>query len=170
MHGSFISSTKQGSNTCVLLRIFSGVTILKTPFSSSLAICFCLDARYWDSQESASLSIHLSTGKQVSDGDAIWTCSKCFSCYLRLGLFAAKDVDAESACTGSTCAENASSAVGACIKDAGPEGTSTEGTGMESACTGGAGAVEHSGIHSQSFQISEMKLFGTGLETEARVG
>ena len=147
MHGSFISSTKQGSNTCVLLRIFSGVTILKTPFSSSPAICSCLDAGYWDSRESASLSVHLSTGKQVSDGDAMWTCSRCFSCCSRLGSFAAEGADAESACTGGTCAGNASSAVDACIKGAGPEGTGTEGAGMESACTGGAGAVEHSRIH-----------------------
>ena len=121
-------STKQGLNTCVLLKIFSGVTILKTPFSSSLVICSCLDAGYWDSRESASLFKHLSTGKHMYDRDAIWTCSRCFLCCLRLGLFAAEGDGAESTCTGGTCtnntcarstyAGNAFSAVGACIKGA----------------------------------------------------
>ena len=139
MHGSFILSTKQGSNTYLLLRIFSGVTILKTLFSSSPAICSCLDAGYWDNRESGSLSVHLSTGEQVSNGDAMWTCSRCFSCCLRLGSFAPEGADAESTCTGGTCTGNASSAVGACIKGASAEDTGREGARTESVCTGGVG-------------------------------
>ena len=115
------------------------MTILKTPFSSSPAIFSCLDAGYWDSRKLASLSVHLSTRKQVSDGNAMWTCSRCFSCCLRLGSFAAEGADAESTCTGGTCAGNASSAVGACIKSAGPEGTGMEGACTESVCTRGVG-------------------------------
>ena len=37
-----------------------------------------------------------------------------------------------------------------------------EDAGMESAYTGGAGAVEHSRINSESFSISEMELFDLG--------
>ena len=72
----------------------------------------------------------------------MWTCSRCFSCYSRLSSFAAEGADAESACIKDTCAGNASFTIGACIKIAGSESNNTEGTGIESACTGVAGAVE----------------------------
>lgn len=72
----------------------------------------------------------------------------------------AKDIN-KSACIwaagiGSTyardpCAGNASSIVGACVKDIGPESIDMEGAGMESACTGDSGTVKHSRIHLQSF-------------------
>lgn len=39
-----------------------------------------------------------------------------------------------------------------------------------SICAGSACAIEHLRIHLQFFQISEVKLFGTELETGARVG
>ncbi len=52
----------------------------------------------------------------MSDGDAMWTCSRCFPCCSRPGSLAAEGVDAESACTGS--------AGGACS-----EGTCAEGAG-----------------------------------------
>ena len=73
----------------------------------------------------------------MSNRNAMWTCSRCFSCCLRLSSFAAEGVDAESACTEGTCAGNASSAIDTCIKSAGPEGTSTEGAHTENVCTGG---------------------------------
>ena len=113
--------------------------ILKTTFLNSPAIFFCLDAGYWDSRKSASLSVHLSTEEQVSNGDAMWTCFRYFLCYLRLGSFATEGIDAESPCTGGSYAANAFSAVGACIKGAGSESNSTEGAYTESVCIRGVG-------------------------------
>ena len=139
MHGLFISSIKQKSNTCILLRIFLRVTILRPTFSSSPTICSYLDAGYWDSRKSASLSVYLSTRKQVSNGDVMWTCFKCFSCYLRLGSFAVEGANDESACTRSTYAGNAFSAISACIKAAGLEDTDMEDAYTESVCTKGVG-------------------------------
>ena len=61
---------------------------------------------------------------------------------------------------GSTCARGTS--VG--------DTSSAEGTCAESTCARGASAVEHLGMHSKSFQISEVKQFGTGLETGVGAG
>ena len=48
--------------------------------------------------------------------------------------------------------------------------SSAGGAYVKSTCARGASAVEHSGMHSQSFRISKVKLFGTGLETGIGAG
>lgn len=68
-----------------------------------------------------------------------------------------KGVCIRDACVSNTCArdtyaKNASSTMGACIKDAGRKTTYTR----------GADAIKYSRIHSQSFSISDIKLFNTG--------
>ena len=78
---------------------------------------------------------------------------------------------AKSSCTKNACASNtyaraifawnAFSVIGACIKDASPDGIGIKGAGRESACAGVACAIKHSKIHLQSFSISEMELFDT---------
>lgn len=108
-------------------------------FSNSPGISFNLNAAYWGSWASASLFVHSSIRKQMSNRDVMWTCFRCFPCCLRLGSLAAKDADAKSACT-----------------------KSAEGIYSKSTYAEGAGAVEHSKIHSQSFWISEVKLFDIG--------
>lgn len=77
---------------------------------------------------------------------------------------------ASAACIGGTCVGVACSAGNTCIKGTGTEGTYAKSTctgfigaaGTESACTGSAGAVKHSKIHSQSFLILEVELFDIG--------
>ena len=68
------------------------------------------------------------------------------------------------ACIGNT------SARGACARSAYVKGVFVGGDCVGSTCARSVGAVEHLGIHLQFFWISEVKLFGTGLETEAEVG
>ena len=84
---------------CVMSRCIVGDFV-----SSDPAISFCLDAVYWGGWSSVSLFVHSSIRKQVSDGDAMWTCSRCFPGCPRPGSFAAEGADVESACTGGVCA------------------------------------------------------------------
>ena len=91
---------------------------------------------YWNSRNFASLSIHLSIRKQVSDGNAMWTCSRSFSCYLRLGLFAIEGADAKNLCTRDTCTKNASFTITIYIKGVGSKDIGTKDACMESVCTG----------------------------------
>ncbi len=131
---------------------------MNTSFTSGPAIFSCLDAGYSDILASVSASVNASNMSTRSGG---------FPGFPRPSSFddkGAKGTD-RVACTGvasigSTCARgtgagDTSSAGGACA---------------ESTCAGGASAVEHSEMHSQSFQILEVKLFRTGLETGVGAG
>ena len=64
-----------------------------------------------------------------------------------------------------TSLQDTSSAGGTCVKGGFVGSACTEST-----CTGVASAVKHSGIHLQSFQRLEVKLFGTRLNTRVRAG
>lgn len=97
-----------------------------------------------------------------------------------LSLFAVKDANAQSGCIGSakssyikgayasniyakvTCAKNAFSAIGPCIKDAGYDGTGTVDASRKNTYIKGTCAVKHLRIYLQSFSISKIKLFDTG--------
>ena len=135
MHGSFISSTKRELKTCVLfgtssgVTTLSGMTTLKTSFSSSP--CFCPDADSW---ESACLLVNVS-----SLSDTILTCSGCFPGCPRshsTGARGAKGADVGGPCTGGACTEGAGTE-GAGIGGACTEGAGTEGAGMGGACIRG---------------------------------
>lgn len=74
----------------------SVVTILKTSFSGSLAIFFCLDTMYWVSCAWPSLFISTSSSfikKQMSDIAAMLTCSGYFLGRLRPYLTGAREVE-----------------------------------------------------------------------------
>ena len=80
MSGFFILSTKRESNIYALLGILLVVTTLKTPFSSSLAIFFCLDAVYWagDASVFSINTSNLSITKHISVGAVMLACSNYF--------------------------------------------------------------------------------------------
>lgn len=81
----------------------------------------------------------------------MWTCSRCFLCYLISNLFAAKDTDTKSAyiksaenfCTRGVCAnntytrntytKNVFSAIDTYIKSDGPDNTNTKSASRKSA-------------------------------------
>ena len=69
------------------------MTTLKIPFSSSLAISFCLDAVYWAGSASVFLINipDLSIRKQISDGAAIWPCFGYFLDHLQFCLIRARE-------------------------------------------------------------------------------
>lgn len=76
---------------------------------------------YWGGLASASLFVHLSVVKQMSDGDAMWTFSGYFPGCLRprlIGAEGAKGANVGGACIGSACIGGASIGVacdvGAC--------------------------------------------------------
>lgn len=101
----------------------------------------------------------MSTTKQMSDGNKVLSCSKAFLNCLRAhlaGTEGAKGDDIRSACTENTCSVGVPCAGGIYIGDA----------CARNACN--VGTVKRLGIHLQSSQILEVRLFSTGLKT--RVG
>ena len=150
-----------------------GVTTMNTSFTSGPAIFSCLDVGYSDILAFVSASVNASNMSTRSGG---------FPSFLRPSSSdgkGAKGTDRvaytetagiKSNYTRDTCARGTSArdtffAGGACVKGVFVRGACTENT-----CAGGASAIKHSGIHSQFFQILEVKMFGTGLETGVRAG
>ena len=105
------------------------------------------------------------------------TCSKGFSGFPRPSssdgkgakgtdrVVCTRAASIESTYTSGTGAGDTFSTGSACVK-----GAFVGSACAESTCTGGASIVEHSRIHLQFFQILEVKLFGTGLETKVGAG
>ena len=91
----------------------------------------------------------------MSNKHAIWTCFRCFPCFLRPGSFTIKGANAKNACIGSA------------------DSTYTRDAYAELSCDKGAGgvsAVKSLGIHLQSSQILELRQYSTILETGVRTG
>lgn len=98
----------------------------------------------------------------MSDGDEIWTCSRCFPFCLQLSSFVVKGADVKKACTGGTCvsntcvrdiyAENAFSTISANIKIIGPKVISIKSADTDSACIWGTlnAAAKYLEIHLHS--------------------
>ena len=185
MPGIFVSSKKRELKPCALLETSSGVTTLlevinssgvttmNTSFTSGPAIFSCLDAGYSDILASVSASVNASNMStrsggflgfprpSSSDGKGAKSTDKV-ACIGAAGI--------GSTCTRDTCARgtdagDTSFAGGVCVK-----GAFVGGACAESTYAGGASAIEHSEMHLQSFRISEVKLFETGLETGVGAG
>lgn len=127
----------------------------KQLFLNNPRISFCLDAAYWNNWAFVSLFVYLSIGKQISNKDTIWTCSRCFLCYLGPGSFAVEGAD-----TKNTGIKNANS-------------TCTRGVCAEISYARGAGGIstlKGLGIHVQLSWILEIKWYNITMETGVRVG
>ena len=185
MPGIFVSSKKRELKPYVLLGTSSGVTTLSeminssrvttmnTSFTSSPAIFFCLDEGYSDILASVSVLVNASNMSTRSGGFPGFprpssSDGKGAKGTDRIACIGAAGIG--STCTKDTCARgtgagDTSSAGGAYVK-----GAFVGGACAESTCASGASAVEHSGMHLQSFRILEVKLFGTGLEIRVGAG
>lgn len=141
-------------------------TCLKTSFLNSPEVLIFL----------LIIALNLSFKKQISDWDTILTCSGCFLGSPQSYFFDAKSVDAgrvciKRACDEGTCIGN----ISACASDAYIRSTCGKGTCIggayikafciDSACISSFGAVKYLRIYLQLFQISEIRLFKTTLET-----
>ena len=89
----FTSFTKQELKIHILFRIPVLLTTLKTPFSSSPVISFCLDIVYWAGSTSAFLIkiSDLSIRKLIFDRAVILACFRNFLGYARVCLISAME-------------------------------------------------------------------------------
>ena len=171
IHGFFISFTKRELKICVLLGTLeitslSGVTVfliklidLEAFFLTDLTPGACIEGtctRDIYTSGTCSGGTYIGAGSTgVACTGSSYTMGACTKgAYTKSTCF--RGIGTRDTCTGDTCARSA------CIKDDGPDSIGTEGSNMKSACTGGAGVVEHLRIYLQSFLISEMG--GAGLE------
>ena len=185
MPGIFVSSKKRELKPYILLGTSSGVTTfsevinssgvttMNTSFRSGPAIFSCLDVGYSDILASVSALVNASNMSTHSGGFPGFprpssSDGKGAKGTDRVTCTGAAGIG--STCTRDTCARGTGAGDTSSARDPCVKGAFVGGACAESTYAGGASAVEHSGMHSQSFQISEVKLFGTGLETGVGAG